>query len=190
MLHEWHEELPRIFSMKHKTDTVIIQGSSRGDGNTARIVDFIVDMSGFDKIDLVDYNIGHFDYTFSNSEDDFLPLMRQITSLYHTLIFATPVYWYAMSGVMKVFFDRITDCLHIDKDTGRLLRGKNMAMISCGSDDNITPYFSMPFRESASYLGMQYLGDVHTWLDSTDIPNDVRHRLSEFLDKNLVVELM
>ena len=36
-----------------------------------------------------------------------------------TIIFVTPVYWYAMSGRMKVFFDRWTDLLKIDKDTGR-----------------------------------------------------------------------
>ncbi|MCP4458779.1 MAG: NAD(P)H-dependent oxidoreductase [Cytophagales bacterium] len=37
---------------------------------------------------------------------------------------ATPVYWYSMSGIMKVFLDRIYDVLTIEKELGRKLHGK------------------------------------------------------------------
>ncbi len=50
--------------------------------------------------------------------------MNDIVDKYDVLIFATPVYWYSMSGIMKVFFDRITDLLTIKKDIGRKLKGK------------------------------------------------------------------
>lgn len=58
---------------------------------------------------------------------DYLNLMKQILDKYETLILATPVYWYSMSGIMKVFFDRLTDLLTIEKEFGRKLRGKKTA---------------------------------------------------------------
>ena len=102
---------------------VIILGSARKNGNTTKIVDEIAKESGIDVIDLNDYNISHYDYESKNREDDFLPLIRRILEEYDTLIFATPVYWYNMSGIMKVFFDRFSDLIRIEKETGRKLRG-------------------------------------------------------------------
>ena len=99
-----------------------------------------------------------------NQNDDFLDLFTTIIDNYNTIIFATPVYWYSMSGILKVFFDRISDVLRVHKNTGRRLRGKNMAMISTSNHDDLKTGFSMPFVESADYLGMVYLGDIHTYI--------------------------
>jgi multimeric flavodoxin WrbA len=63
-----------------------------------------------------------------------------------------------MSGTTKKFIDRLTDCLMTEKETGRKLRGKAMAVVSCGSDSDLKTGFSMPFVETAKYLGMTYLG--------------------------------
>jgi multimeric flavodoxin WrbA len=72
----------------------------------------------------------------------------------------TPVYWYTMSGIMKVFFDRFSDLLRIEKDLGRKLRGKSMAVISCGADE-IRRFFATysgdkcffePFRSMACQI--------------------------------------
>ncbi|MEZ0129961.1 flavodoxin family protein, partial [Flavobacterium sp. LBUM151] len=93
---------------------VIILGSARKNGNTTKIVDEISKESGIDVIDLSDYNISHYDYESKNKEDDFLPLIRRILEEYDTIIFATPVYWYNMSGIMKVFFDRFSDLIRIE----------------------------------------------------------------------------
>lgn len=42
------------------------------------------------------------------------------------IVFATPVYWYAMSGRMKIFFDRFTDLLYTHKSIGKNLKGKKL----------------------------------------------------------------
>ncbi len=162
---------------------VIIQGSSRSQGNTHKIVSFLEERTGYDSIDLNSMKIGFYDYEFKNQNDDFLPLIKKITEEYDVLIFATPVYWYAMSGVMKVFFDRITDCLQIEKEIGRKLRGKSMGMISCGSDQELKEGFAMPFRESANYLGMRYFGNAHTWIENEMIPKAVEGNLMRFINK-------
>jgi hypothetical protein len=66
-----------------------------------------------------------------------------------------------MSGIMKVFFDRFSDLIRIEKEEGRKLRGKNMFVISNSHSDLIDASFYIPFQKSADYLGMNYLGDIH-----------------------------
>lgn len=141
---------------------VIISGSSRNDGDTKNLTNEIIKKSAWDIIDLNDYNFTYFDYRHQNSNDDYLKLMKYIIDEYETLILVTPVYWYSMSGIMKVFFDRITDLLTIEKELGRKLRGKRMAVISCSIGNNLGESFWLPFRETANYLGMEYLGGLHT----------------------------
>ncbi|SNR15196.1 flavodoxin family protein [Tenacibaculum jejuense] len=162
--------------------TVIIKGSSKKNGNTQKIIDLLNVDSNFDVIDLLDYNIGHFDYDFKNVNDDFLPLLKNITEKYNTIIFATPIYWYTMSGILKVFFDRLSDLLYHQKDLGRKLRGKNMAMVSNSGENDRRQGFEMPFIESAKYLGMNYLGDMHVWFskDGSKIDNVAGNQLKKF----------
>lgn len=148
---------------------LVILGSSRKDGDTKKIVDALVGFSEWDVIDLNDYNISYYDYAHKNLDDDYLGLMRKIIASYDVLIFATPVYWYSMSGVMKVFFDRITDLLDEEKDLGRKLRGKSMAVLSCSVGDNLGENFWLPFTETAKYLGMNYLGSLHTLANRIEI---------------------
>ncbi|WP_298550753.1 NAD(P)H-dependent oxidoreductase [uncultured Algibacter sp.] len=163
--------------------TVIIQGSSRSNGDTSKIVNYITTNNAIDVIDLYTKNIGHYDYEYINQDDDFIELITDIINTYDTIIFATPVYWYSMSGVLKVFFDRISDLIRIHKDTGRLLRGKNMAMISTSNHDDLIDGFSMPFVESANYLGMNYLGDIHTYVLDNLINDEIKLRISSFIEK-------
>ena len=143
-------------------NTLIILGSSRKDGDTKKIVDELISISGWGFIDLNDYNFSYYDYEHKNLDDDYLDLMRKIIVNYDVLIFVTPVYWYSMSGIMKVFFDRITDLLDEEKDLGRKLRGKSMAAISCSVGENLGESFWLPFSETARYLGMKYLCNTHT----------------------------
>lgn len=144
--------------------TLIIQGSSRSAGNTAKIIEQLRMHLQAEVTDLRLKDISAYDYDHKNHIDDFLPLMREIVK-YDLIILVTPVYWYSMSGLMKNFLDRITDCLKIEKETGRKLRGKYLAAIACGSEETVTTGFFEPFRLSAAYLGMEYLGDLHTWIE-------------------------
>ena len=141
---------------------------------------YLSDKTSYQIIDLKSKLIETFDYEFKNSNDDFLPLIKDIVNNYEIIIFATPVYWYTMTGTMKIFFDRISDCLKIEKETGRKLRGKEMAVLSCGSDKELKNGFHMPFIETANYLGMKYVGDVHCWLEDNEIPSDVKQLLNKF----------
>lgn len=153
---------------------VIIVGSSRNNGNTTNIVDAIASRFNIDVINLSHYQISYYDYESKNRNDDFLPLMKSIIEKYDTLIFATPIYWYSMSGIMKVFFDRFSDLIRIEKETGRQLRGKKVAVFSNSHDDEIDYDFYTPFRKSAEYLGMEYLGDKHFNADEFNKDNKIQ----------------
>lgn len=161
--------------------TLIIKASSNRNGNTLKVINALQKNIEADVIDLLDYNIGHFDYNFKNANDDFIPLLEKIIPQYNTIIFATPVYWYAMSGILKVFFDRLSDLLHYKKDLGRQLRGKKMAMISNSGENDRKEGFNMPFIESANYLGMEYLGDVHIWFSESNIHSEALKKIETFL---------
>ena len=164
--------------------TLIILGSSRGDGNTRKVVDYILENNSIDLIDLLDYKIGYYDYAYHTKGDDYLPLMHSIIPKYDTFIFATPVYWYTMSAIMKTFFDRLSDLIRIEKDLGRELRTKSIAMLSCSGHDDRNQGFAEPFILSAEYLGMNYLGDVHTFVEEEkELHKKVKKRLNTFVKK-------
>lgn len=162
---------------------VIIQGSSRSNGNTKKAVDLLMQHVDCDFIDLKTKSILPFDYEFNNKNDDFLPLIKQIVANYDIILFATPVYWYSMSGIMKTFFDRITDCITVEKDTGRKLRGKSMALLSTSSETAETEGFQMPFYKSADYLGMNYLGAVHLGFEDGTPSSNTEDLIRDFAKK-------
>lgn len=158
---------------------IIILGSSDSHGKTRQLTDELIKTTDWDFVDLKTKHIEHFDYDFQNQTDDFIPLMTDIVKNYDLLIFATPVYWYTMSGIMKVFFDRISDLLKVQKPIGRQLRGKKMAVICSGADTNLVEGFYMPFRESATYLGIDYVGDFYGNLEENTI-EDLKVGIQEF----------
>ena len=141
--------------------TIIILGSARSDGNTKQVVNYLLDKNpSFGCIDLNQKNIHYFDYDHSNLADDFIPIVEEMLQ-YDRIIFASPVYWYSMSAIMKTFFDRITDLLKARHDLGVQLKGKTMASISCSGHDDLDDSFWKPIALSAEYLHMSYEGNVH-----------------------------
>lgn len=159
--------------------SILIQASSRSNGHTHQIVQLFREHWPSDFLDLKPLRIHPYTYEHAHQDDDFMPTMRQLLE-YDLLIFATPVYWYSMSGILKNFLDRISDCLKIEKETGRQLRGKKMIAICCGTDHvEIEGYF-VPFRLTAEYLGMGYWGDLHTWVEDKTPSQEIKNRIEAF----------
>lgn len=156
-------------------------GSSRSDGHTFKLCDFLTKQYPIDLIDLKNIDFSYYDYNHNNKDDDFIPTFRKVLN-YETILFASPVYWYSMSGIMKVFLDRFTDILTIKKDLGRRLRGKSMAVLSCSGNDEPSPAFYPPFKLSAQYLGLQYKGSVHAYLEQEQITKKIKNRLHQFYE--------
>ena len=148
--------------------SVIILGSARSDGYSAQMAHRIATRIEAKVIDLKNYEIAHYDYNHNYKNDDFIELIQELVIQADTLILATPVYWYSMSGRMKVFLDRFTDLLKVEKDLGRQLRGKSLAVFTTSNGGNLGDDFWIPFIETAGYLGMKYLANAHYLDDDLD----------------------
>jgi hypothetical protein len=163
-----------------KTKGVIILGSARGDGNTAQAVSFLCGHTGFATVNLSDHRFGQYDYLHRNQKDEFGPLLKRLMEDYETWIFATPVYWYSMSGIMKSFFDRLTDLLDLHPLGKMALQGKRLGLVCCSSNAGEIEGFEIPFRETAIYMSMLYLGFVHTWIEQGELPVAAQDRLQTY----------
>jgi multimeric flavodoxin WrbA len=138
--------------------TIIILASSRKEGNTKK---FVVDTYGTltpTLIDLLDYTIVPYNYQETYPyNDNFQVIIDQILE-HDVVVLATPVYWFSMSGLMKVFFDRLTDLLGSHKQKGRNLKGKIIKLLVTGTGETLPVGFEVPFRETADYFDMIYEG--------------------------------
>jgi len=142
--------------------TIAIIGSSRRNGNTGKLIDRIALDLNIEVIDLLAKDISAFDYEHNNIDDDFLPLMDHLLK-HDNIIFASPVYWFAMSAQMKVFIDRLSDFLSVKalKDKGRGLKEKTGYIVSTSISKEIDDSFLDSFTNTFKYLGMGYGGGIH-----------------------------
>lgn len=90
-------------------------------------------------------------------DDDFLPLIQKILD-HDILVLASPVYWYAVSGPMKMFLDRFSDLISGHKDLGRKLKGMEVRFFATGSDANPPVGLDVPISLTAVYFDMVYQG--------------------------------
>ena len=148
-----------------------ITGSARGDGNTALTVAHLrrtLALADDQIVDLQAHRVEPFRYDPPPPPDDFLTLVDRILAHQH-IVFATPVYWYAMSGPMKFFFDRLTDLLLTPdgRRTGRSLAGRDVWVLATGTDPELPDGFEAPFARTAEYFDMRWRQAFYV-----QVPND------------------
>ena len=142
--------------------TIALFSSSRRHGNTGQLIDRIALELGVQVVDLAGLRMSPFDYSHLNRDDDFEPLMQRVLA-HDQIIFATPIYWYAVSPAMKVFLDRISDLLELPDllPEGRRLRGKNVYVVCTSICEEPSVEFMGAFLETFDYLGMHFGGALH-----------------------------
>ena len=141
---------------------IALFASARRYGNTGALMDRIASELGIEVVDLGALEIAPYDYEHSHRGDDFEPLFRRVLDHDH-LIFASPVYCYAVAPPMKVFFDRITDYLDLPElqHEARRLRGKTSYVVCTSIYDDPPPSFLGAFRDNFEYFGMRFGGVAH-----------------------------
>jgi multimeric flavodoxin WrbA len=142
--------------------TIALLSSSRRRGNTGQLMDRIALELNIGVVDLTSLRMSSYDYDHRNRNDDFEPLIKHVLA-HDQIIFATPIYWYAVSPAMKILLDRFSDLLELPDllSEGRRLRGKN-AYVACTSIcDEPSVEFMGAFRETLNYLGMHFRGVAH-----------------------------
>jgi multimeric flavodoxin WrbA len=141
---------------------LVILGSARPDGETRKAIDIAFPAGSADLLVLPEFIISGYDYKHRNIADAFSSIAEAMTSV-GTIVFATPVYWYAMSGPMKLFFDRLTDLTENLKSQGKALTGKQAWVIATGTESALPEGFEVPFRRTAEYFGMAYRGAAYLY---------------------------
>ena len=138
---------------------IIINGSLRKNGNTTELIQKIYPNQT--SIQLIDFKIELYNYDEIYTEnDEFLKIINQLIE-FDEIVFATPVYWYSMSSLMKIFFDRLTDLIGSQETIGRKLMGKKISVITSSIGNHLDENFFLPFIETANYLHLDYLEGTH-----------------------------
>lgn len=164
------------------SNTIAIFASSRRNGNTGKLINWIASELGIEVVDLSGKEISPYDYDHKNINDDFIPLMNKLLN-YENIIFVTPVYWYGPSAQMKIFIDRTSDFLDVEelKDIGRRLRDKT-AYIACTSiSSDADNSFLNSFKDTFEYLGMSYGGYIHANCENGYIRDNYKDDVDKFI---------
>lgn len=142
--------------------TIALFASSRRHGNTGRLIDRIASEAKIEVVDLGSLRLTPYDYDHRNRDDDFEPLLRRVLD-HEQIIFASPIYWYAVAPAMKIFLDRISDCLELPDllPEGRRLRGKTGYVVCTSVDKEPAAEFIGAFSATFDYLGMRFGGVAH-----------------------------
>ncbi|GEK11752.1 flavodoxin family protein [Pseudoalteromonas sp. McH1-7] len=135
--------------------TIVIYSSSNPNGNTYQSAKALAEEKSAELIYLDRYKIGEYCYKHSHSDDDFINLFRWVLGFDH-IIFASPVYWYAVTPRMKAFVDRITDFMDIEalKPELRALREKHFSILSTSCQAQAPAPFTEMLVGTFEYLGM------------------------------------
>lgn len=139
----------------------IILGSARKNSDTKFYADIVFKEQNHKIFDLLDFEIST--YSYDNKypiSDKFLNLIDELLN-FETFVFATPVYWYSMSGLMKTFFDRLTELKKEKKEIGRKFKNKSVLLLVVGSDKEISLGFEIPFKLTSEYFDMTYKNHIY-----------------------------
>lgn len=156
---------------------VILLASARKNSDTEKYLDVLLKGIEHTRIDLLDYCISPYTYSHDYPVDDnFTEIMERVLT-FDKIIFATPVYWYSMSGLLKTFFDRFTDLVTFQKQIGRRLAGKTTALFAVGAEAELPGGFEIPFQATSIYLKMNYAGGLYYSTKQLNPGFDTRSRL-------------
>ncbi|MEO5668414.1 MAG: NAD(P)H-dependent oxidoreductase [Bdellovibrionota bacterium] len=136
--------------------TLVILGTNREDSNTLKALELNSPFSDYEIVELHKLKLEHFVYDHNKKpNDDFLSVVDKMIGA-DNIVFATPVYWYAMSGIMKIFFDRFSDLISTSKSRGKALKGKKTFLFSTGYDVELPEGFEVPFKRTSDYFNMYF----------------------------------
>lgn len=155
-----NEILSEAFSWKksYKPRRLIVVGSAEGGSQTEKWLASLKDFENYEILKLHEYDLSQYKYDGEYpSTDSFLAIVDKVLRA-DLITFASPIYWYAVSGHLKLFLDRFSDLISKNKELGKQLYGKAVELFATGSDREAPIGFDVPINLTALYFGMDYLG--------------------------------
>ncbi|AFH63421.1 flavodoxin family protein [Paenibacillus caseinilyticus] len=155
----------------------VLYGSSRRNGNTDILAARLAEGREADHLYLSDYRLQPIvDYRHEEPgpypDDDYHELIGRVLAA-DALVFATPIYWYGISGVLKTFFDRWSQSLRESrKEFLAGLAGKPAYVIAVGDDDPQVKGQPLvqQFRYIFDFTGIRLAGHV---IGTANKPGDI-----------------
>jgi multimeric flavodoxin WrbA len=146
----------------------VLSGSSRPNGNTEALALLAVEKHTYKLFDLNAYHIDpindlrHEPDGFQPVDDDYEELIKELLE-YDVWVYATPIYWYGMSGVMKNFVDRWSQFLRDPQlQFKEKMSQKKAYVVTCGGDQakiKSLPLI-MQFKYIFDFVGTEFGGYV------------------------------
>ncbi|SDL92693.1 flavodoxin family protein [Sediminibacillus halophilus] len=140
-------------------------GSSRKDGNSDYLVKQALDRVDHTSMHLHDYQMNpiiderHTEEGFTAVEDDYERVLKEFLNN-DIIVFATPLYWFGMSGQMKIFFDRWSQYMRDPRfDFKESVKQKKAYVIITGNspDPRISALpLVQQFKAIFDYIGMEF----------------------------------
>ncbi|GGL53708.1 flavodoxin family protein [Sporolactobacillus putidus] len=138
---------------------IAFYGSIRDKGNSEQLADIALQDLDVTKIFLKDYHIDPISDLNrltkkdpSNSENDDYRALIQKQILADLLLFVTPVYWYGMSSLLKLYIDRWSEALRDPSIPGfrEKMKEKEVHLITVGGDE---PYVkALPMIQQTQFI--------------------------------------
>lgn len=150
---------------------LLINGSPRKQGNTATLGERLLQDIPHQTCHLTDYQL-HFVQDYRDTShpqqdlsDDFAELMTSFAQA-EDIVLATPVYWYTMTGQLKVFMDRWFDSY----STGFDFSHKRIYLLVVGADQPQTKALGITqaVQHSCEWLKMDFQGTATVTADGPD----------------------
>ncbi|CAM3602471.1 flavodoxin family protein [Brevibacillus invocatus] len=147
---------------------LVLQGSSRENGNTELLANLAVEGIPHTTIRLREKKIlpildqRHEPDGFAAVADDYDEVIEAVLA-HDTLVFATPIYWYGMSGHMKNFVDRWSQSLRDKRYAFKDALGQKQAyVITTGGDEPRIKGLPLiqQFQYIFSFVGMPFAGYI------------------------------
>lgn len=150
-----------------------IHGSPDTEGNSAGLLNACIagmkEAGGakIESINIYDFTVApvwknYFGDVMNKTTDkvkDDMPALRAKMLQADLIVLSSPVYWYQLSGNLKLFVDRWSDFINPDFSTA--LKGKGLALLSTHSGLNLmnsSNMLQLCMLATAQFLGMAWMG--------------------------------
>jgi multimeric flavodoxin WrbA len=151
-----------LMQKRKNMKTIILYSSSNKHGNTADACEKYLSKNRADILYLDDFTIHDYSYDHRHKDDDFRALFLRILEYDH-IVFASPVYWYAITPRMKAFFDRISEYMDDEslQPVLRKLRGKAFSIHTNSINETAPEPMVAMLVMTCKYLGMNFKEQRH-----------------------------
>lgn len=174
---------------------LVLQGSSREEGNTELLTRLVLEGVPHTSIRLREKNIRaicdqrHDPDGFAAVDDDYDEVIEAVLA-HDVILFATPIYWYGMSGHMKNFVDRWSQTLRDKRYSFKqAMAGKQAYVIAVGGDEPRLKGLPLiqQFQYIFGFVGMTYAGYL---LGEGNKPGDVLEDMQAVAQAKLLNEVL